>query len=193
MSPGAALGRCRLSWEVLCTAPTGTETWPKCPQRCSGWGLCSAGDHVLEPCLALAEQVVLARLPLQALCPAARLQPCSPADGRVNLLPLSISARCSGGEMLQGWYPLPSPPCPLPGGVVALVIPGTDPKKRWCVLLSFGDKDISPHGSQQCQCQRQGSPGPLPWGHCSPRLLPSLKHLHAAQAGEPGRVSGAWQ
>lgn len=93
-------------------------------------------------------------------CPAAGLQLRSPADGRVRLLPPTIPAHCSGGGMLQGQFPSPPLPCLLCSSVVALAIPRTNSKKRWCVLLSFGDEDISPHRSQQC---RSLSVPSLPW------------------------------
>lgn len=106
LSLGAAPAQCWLSQHRR-------EAWPKGPQWSSGWGLCSAGDHVPEPHLVLAEQAVPARF-LCRLCPAARLQPCSPAEGRVTLLPLSSPARCSGAVMLQGEFPSRPLPCLLP-------------------------------------------------------------------------------
>ena len=85
------------------------------PPAVLGTGSCSAGDHAPEPSLALAKAAVPAQLTLQELCPAAQLRPRSPADGRVNPLPLSIPARCSGGETLQGWFPSLPVPAHFPG------------------------------------------------------------------------------
>lgn len=49
------------------------------------------------------------------------------------------------------------------------------------MLLSFADKDISPGGANNVSAQ-----APLhPFPGASPQPVPSLKHLCAAQVGEP--------
>lgn len=54
------------------------------------------------------------------------------------------------------------------------------------MLLSFADKDISPGGASDVSAQAPLRPLP----GASPQPVPSLKHLRAAQVGEPGGVGG---